>query len=355
MKITDISFQVMNFPFVKPFRVAFTELAGMETCIVKVETDAGVTGYGEAAPLAFVTGDNLDTIVAVGNAMKPVLIGADPLAVGRIHVLMDGLYAGNTAVKAGIDIACYDIAAKSAGVPLYRYLGGDRTQIETDVTVGIQSPEDMAAEAAEWKEKGFRILKIKLGEDPVQDEKRIAAVRKAAGGDCALRVDANQGWTVKEAVRMSSVLERYGVDLLEQPVAAWDIGGLKEVRENSRIDVAADESCHVPQDAFRLAAERAVDVVNIKLMKCGGIYRALQINAVCEAAGIRCMIGCMGESPLANAAAMHLAAAAYNIRDIDLDSDVILKHENMRAGFVRDGGILTLTDDPGIGFAMEGI
>ncbi|MGN1388294.1 MAG: enolase C-terminal domain-like protein, partial [Bulleidia sp.] len=126
------------------------------------------------------------------------------------------------------------------------------------------------------------------------------------------------------------------------------------VKEHSRIRIAADESVHLPVDALRIAEERAADVVNIKLMKCGGIFRALQINAICEAAGIACMIGCMGESPLANAAGLHLAAALDNITEIDLDSAVILKHDHMHAGYTQEGGKITLSEEPGIGFRMEG-
>lgn len=354
MKISDISFEVMHFPLQKPFHVAFGTISSMDTCIVRIRTDDGMTGWGEAAPLPYVTGDNLETILSVGNDMKRSLTGMDPRSIGTIHNIMDSLYDGNTAVKAGIDLACYDLASKKAGVPLYVYLGGSDPHLVSDVTIGIDRPDIMAAEAVSYVNCGFSILKIKLGETVKADVERIAAIRKAVGEDVILRTDANQGWCVRDAVRVASLLEQYGVDLIEQPVKAWDIEGLQEVKANSHIRIAADESVHLPQDAMRIARTGGADVVNIKLMKCGGIYRALQINAICEAAGISCMIGCMGESPLANAAGLHLAAALRNLQEIDLDSGVILKHDHMQAGYLQNGSNITLGSQPGIGFDMEG-
>ena len=150
MIITDIQFHVTSFRFEEPMKVAFATIVDMDSCIVKVITDEGIVGCGEAAPLPFVTGDNMDTVLAVGKALRDALVGMDPRAIGAIHRVMDKLYTGNGAVKAGIDIACYDIAAKAAGVPLYKYLGGDNPHIHSDVTIGIDTPERMAAKALEW-------------------------------------------------------------------------------------------------------------------------------------------------------------------------------------------------------------
>ena len=169
-----------------------------------------------------------------------------------------------------------------------------------------------------------------------------------------IRIDANQGWSVKDTVRISRVLDGLGVGLIEQPVTAHDFEGLAEIRTRSDVLIAADESCHSIYDAMRLAAMRAVDVVNIKLMKCGGIYNALKIAAICEAAGIPNMIGCMGESTLANLAGMHLAAAIDNIRDVDLDSVYLLKQEDVYGGYDHEGGRATLWDAPGIGCIVKG-
>ena len=354
MVITDIQFLVKSFRFEEPMKVAFATITDMDSCIVKVLTDEGITGYGEAAPLPFVTGDNLGTVLAVGKEMRDALLGMDPRAIGAIHRVMDRLYAGNGAVKAGIDIACYDIAARSAGVPLYKYLGGDDPHIHSDVTIGIDTPDRMAEKAQEWVGKGFDILKVKLGEDVRTDLDRMCAIHEAVSGKARLRVDANQGWSVKDTLRIGRELALLGVELIEQPVAAADFEGLREIREHSSLQIAADESCHDIRDAMRLASMRAADVINIKLMKCGGIYPAVKIAAICEAAGLSCMIGCMGESTLGNLAGMHLAAALDIIKEVDLDSVYILAQEEVRGGFDHRGGKAVLWDAPGIGCTVKG-
>ena len=354
MIITDIQFQVTSFRFEEPMKVAFATIIDMDSCIVKILTDEGLVGYGEAAPLPFVTGDNLGTVLAVGKEMREALIGMDPRAIGAIHRVMDRLYSGNGAVKAGIDIACYDIAAKAAGVPLYKYLGGDDPHIHSDVTIGIDTPERMADKAREWISKGFDILKVKLGEDILTDADRMYAIHEAIDGKARLRIDANQGWTVKDTLKVARELESLGVELIEQPVAANDFEGLKEIRDRSSLLIAADESCHSISDAMRLASMRAADIINIKLMKCGGIYPAIKIAAICEAAGLSCMIGCMGESTLGNLAGMHLAAALDIIREVDLDAVYILAQDKVHGGFDHRGGKAVLWDTPGIGCKVKG-
>lgn len=354
MIIKDIQFEVKRFRFEEPMKIAFAEIVDMETCIVKVLTDEGIIGYGEAAPFPYVTGDSLSTVISVGKDLRDGLIGMDPRAIGSIHHKMDSMYAGNTAIKAGIDIACYDIASKAAGVPLYKFLGGDDPHIHSDVTIGIDEPDRMAAAALAWVNKGFEIIKVKLGEDIETDAERIRAIRAAVGEKIRIRIDANQGWSVTDSIRISRTLDKLGVGLIEQPVPAHDFEGLAEIRRNSDVLIAADESCHSIYDASRLMKMRACDVVNIKLMKCGGIYNAIKISAICEAAGIRCMIGCMGESTLGNLAGMHFAAATENIREVDLDSVYILKQEDVYGGYDHDGGHVTLWETPGIGCKVKG-
>ena len=349
MIITDIQFHVTSFRFEEPMKVAFATIVDMDSCIVKVITDEGIVGCGE---------QNVGFIVRVAASaylkLPPQQKYAVARAIGAIHRVMDKLYTGNGAVKAGIDIACYDIAAKAAGVPLYKYLGGDNPYIHSDVTIGIDTPERMAAKALEWVGKGFDILKVKLGEDVRTDAERMYAIHEAVGSKVRLRVDANQGWTVKETLWISQKLDAIGVELIEQPVAASDFEGMREIRDRSSLLIAADESCHGIQDAMRLASMRAADVINIKLMKCGGIYPAIKIAAICEAAGLSCMIGCMGESTLGNLAGMHLAAALDIIREVDLDAIYILAQEKVRGGFDHRGGKAILWETPGIGCKVKG-
>ena len=354
MKITDIQVKKASFAFDRPFKIAFAVLYGFETMVLRIDTDEGISGYGEAGPLEYVTGDNLDSCMVIAEAFRAKLIGEDPLAIQRIHSVMNGMFHGHTAVKAAIDIACYDIAAKRANLPLYRYLGGCNPVFVSDVTVGIRSPQEMADECLDWKKKGFSILKIKLGEDIGTDLARMKAIRTAVGDEVTLRVDANQGWSVKDALKIEPSLRELGVELIEQPVRDSDYAGLKQISDRSILPVAADESCHLPEDAAKLAAMRACDAINIKLMKCGGIEPALRINAVSEANHLFCMLGCMGESVIANTAAMHLFAAMDNITKADLDITFFSHCDWITGGFTSRGGEITLTERPGIGIDVDG-
>ena len=182
----------------------------------------------------------------------------------------------------------------------------------------------------------------------------MQAIREAVGSDIILRVDANQGWSLKDTLQIEPELRKLGVELIEQPLRDTDFEGLKEIAQRSLLPIAADESCHLPEDAFRLASMRACDGMNIKLMKCGGIEKAIRINAIAEAAGMFCMLGCMGESVIANTAAMHLAAAYRNITKIDLDITFFSHCDWITGGFTSVGGRITLSDDPGIGIKVSG-
>lgn len=349
MRITDIKSKRMTFTLHEPIHVAFGVISGFDTLVYKVETDEGIVGYGEAGPLEFVTGESIETCEVVGELLKQKLLGMNPLAIAEIHKAMDRTIAGNTSVKAAFDIAMYDIAAKKMGVPLYEYLGGTDPVLTSDVTVSMNPIDKMAEDCLKWKARGFNILKIKLGEAVETDLARMTAIRKAVGDEVTLRVDANQGWNVKDTIRIEEQLRKLNIELIEQPLPADDTTGMAKVTAASQIPIAADESCHTSTDALKLIRANACDAVNIKLMKCGGIFEALKINAISEAAHQFCMIGCMGESLIANAASMHLAAARRNIRKIDLDVTFLADCDQITGGFSHEGGKCVLSDAPGLG------
>lgn len=349
MRITDIACKRMTFTLHEPVHVAFGVITGFDTLIIKVETDEGITGYGEAGPLEYVTGESIETCEVVGALLKEKLLGMDPIAIAEIHKVMDQTIAGNTSIKAAYDIAMYDIAAKRMGVPLYKYLGGTDPVLTSDVTISMNPVEKMVEDCLKWKDRGFNILKIKLGEDAESDLARMTAIRKAVGEEITLRVDANQGWNVKDSIWIEEQFRKLHIELIEQPVRDSDYEGMARITAASQIPIAADESCHTSEDALKLIRGTACDAINIKLMKCGGIYDALKINAISEAAHQYCMIGCMGESLIANTAAMHLAAARRNIRKIDLDVTFLADCDSVVGGFCHEGGKCILSDEPGIG------
>ena len=354
----DIVFQggVASNPMKKPFRIAFAVQDHSLNVLVKISTDEGLWGIGEAAPFEPVTGESAATVLKALKLFRTGLIGMDPLDVEGIHRMMDRLLSGNTSAKAAVDIALYDIKGKLMGQPLYKVLGGSVNQIVTDMTVGIDTPEAMAAEARERVEKdGFTILKIKAGINPIEDIQALTLIRQAVGPNIRLRVDANQGYTVSDAVRTLKAFEELGVEAVEQCLPSWDLDGMRFVRSKVDLKVMLDESVHTPIDAAKACKIDAADIINIKLMKCGGLYPAEKINAIAEANHVQCMVGCMLETKVAIAAGVGLVAAKQNITEADCDSFMyaVDPEMGMPGGFAVNGGVYTLSDKPGLGIDID--
>ena len=290
--------------------------------LVRVETDTGAVGYGEAPPTAVITGETLGSLhTAVEEFIAPALRGMEVEDLDAVMTKLDRCLVRNTSAKAAVDMALYDLFAQSCGKPLYKVLGGARNTIETDLTISVNPVPVMVADAKAAMEEGFKVLKIKVGKEGLADIPRLKAIREAVGPEVSLRVDANQGWTAKQAVRIITALEEAGVDpeLVEQPVPAHDIDGLEYITRRVATPILADESVFSPADAFHILQRHAADMINIKLMKTGGIWQALKICSAAEVYGVECMMGCMLESKLAVSAAAHLAAARSVITRIDLD------------------------------------
>jgi len=360
MKITDIRYKVITATRKVKFVIALTSGAAdaesmTEDCLfVRVDTDEGISGYGEASPFKPVTGNSIPDIVQFLKDVKPLLVGLDPICIERLHAVLGRAVIGKTSGKAALDMALYDIAGKAANLPLYKLLGGDSDTVNSDITIGIDSPDTMAEYARQYTSQGFGILKVKTGVDPVKDLEAVGKIRAAAGPAVSIRLDANQGWSKKQAVATMRKMEEFDVDEIEQPLPWWDLEGLHHVREHITQDLMLDETVHSPQDAARAIAAGAGDIVNIKLMKSGGIYPALQINAVAQASGLPCMVGCMDESRVAIAAGAALAAAKRNISYADLDSHNLLEEiPGVSGGFIQIGGRITLLDKPGLGLDIE--
>ena len=351
MKITEIRTYKMQVPLVRPFRIALGLITHAVSCLVEIETDEGITGYGEGSPGPLITGENLEGTVATIERIKEKLIGMDPCDMEAIWTVMNRAVAYDGSAKAAIDLACHDILGKKTGLPLYKVLGGLSNEIETDMTVGIDDPEVMAQRAREHVEAGFNVIKTKVGVDFATDLARVRAIREAVGDKAKIRLDANQGWKAKEAVELISRLNEYDIELVEQPVPRFDFEGLKYVTANSSVPIMADESCWDSKDALHLVSHRAVDLINIKLMKCGGLYEAKKITAIAEAAGVEVMLGCMAEeSGIGITAAASLGAALKNITRADLDATFSLKELPFEGGLtVKDTRHLILSDDPGLG------
>ena len=351
MKITDIKTHIMQVPLVRPFRISLGVITHAVSCLVEMETDAGITGYGEGSPGPLITGENLGGTIESIRVLREKLIGMDPRDIEGVYTVMNRSIAYAGAAKAAIDIACHDIIGKACGMPLYKVLGGLSTSIETDMTVGIDEPKVMAARAKAHVEAGFNVIKTKVGAGIADDLARVKAIREAVGGDVKIRLDANQGWHAKEAVALLDRLNEYDIELVEQPVPRYDFEGLKYVTAHSSVPVMADESCWDSKDALKLVSERAVDYINIKLMKCGGLYEAKKIVNIAEAAGVEVMLGCMAEeSGIAINAAAALGAALKNITRADLDASFSLSQLPYEGGFtIENTRNLILSEEPGLG------
>lgn len=352
MKIAEIEVGEIFVPLVTPFKTALRTVEAIEDIVVKITADTGETGYGEAPPTAVITGDTKGSILcAVRDYIRPALLGMEIENIDGIMQKLHSCIQKNSSAKACVDMAVYDLFGKRCGAPLYRLLGGYRRELETDLTISVNPVDEMVRDSLEAVKRGFRILKIKVGKEGEKDIARIAAIRDAVGKDVKIRVDANQGWTAKEAVRILSIMEREGlaIELCEQPVKAHDIDGLRAVTKAVSTPILADESVFSAGDALEILRTRAADLINIKLMKTGGIYNALKICAIAETFGVECMMGCMLESKLAVSAAAHLAAAKGIITRADLDGPSLCKTDPFEGGPDFLENRIVMNDLPGIG------
>jgi len=353
MKITDIKLGYISVPLKKPFKTALRTVNSIEDIIVKIETDTGNVGYGEAPPTGVITGDTTKSIIgAIENHIKKHLIGMYIENIEEIMLRIDKSIIGNTSAKAAVDIAIYDLFGQLYNAPVYKLLGGYRKELITDITISVNDPEEMARDSIEAVKLGYKTLKIKVGKDSSLDIKRIKAIREAVGYEVDLRIDANQGWNPKEAIHILRRMEDedLNIELVEQPVPAYDLEGLKLVTDNISIPVLADESVFSPRDAMKIIQMRAADLINIKLMKTGGIHNALKICSIAEIYGVECMIGAMLEAKISVTAAAHLAAAKSVITKIDLDGPLLCSEDPVCGGAVFEDNKITLNNEPGFGF-----
>ncbi|MGN1402244.1 MAG: dipeptide epimerase [Bacillus sp. (in: firmicutes)] len=355
MIIQTIETERLAVPLTKPFKTALRTVAKAESIVVKITCDNGVVGYGEAPPTHVITGESLPGIeAAIHGIFKPLITGSDLLSHEAVFQNLHSSMERNTSAKAAIDIAIYDCLSRHAGLPLYRYLGGFREELETDFTVSVNGKEEMGQDAVRYTDSGFRILKVKLGKDSLENNMaRLVAIREAVGPAIIIRIDANQAWSPKEAVNAIRKMEDLSLDieLVEQPVAKEDIEGLKAVTDSVDTLIMADESVFSPQDAFKILQTRSADLINIKLMKSGGIRKALLINQLAESCGVECMVGSMIESRLGITAAAHLAASQKNITRYDFDAPLMLKDDPIIGGVLYRGANLYFDNQPGLGIS----
>ena len=353
MKITHVEAWKVEMRLGEPYRIAYETIESTVNVFMRLETNDGLVGFGCSAPDLQVTGETADGVMrAVKDVIRPSILSRDPLRRYRLLLRLKRQLGNQPAALALVDIALNDLLGRAAGIPLYKLLGGYRDRMKTSVTIGILPVDDTVARAKQWIKKGFRILKIKGGCDVEADIERVMKVREAAGPKIELRFDANQGYTLNDTVHFCEATRAAKLELIEQPTPKSDLESLGSATSRVTIPVMADESVTSLLDAFRLAKHDLVDMVNIKLMKVGGINEALRINDVARAAKLEAMVGCMDEAAFAIAAGLHFALARPNVAYADLDGHIDLVGDPTAGAVSIRDGFLYPTNRPGIGFDL---
>jgi L-Ala-D/L-Glu epimerase len=352
MPIVEIRTHQVSVPLRTPFVTALRRVDKADSVLVEVRDEDGRSGWGEGTQTWKITGDAGPAITAaLSGPLREAVLGKDPDDLEELTRAVASAVVGNTSAKAALDCALHDLAAQRLGVPLARLLGGTALRVPTDVTLAVAETAQMADAAAHRRAEGFTILKVKVGEPGADEVKRLAEIRRAAGAGTVLRLDANQGWSPKQAVRLIRAIEDAGLDieLIEQPVRAGDLDGLAWVTDHVTTPVLADESIWSPADLLRLVDRRAADLVNVKLAKCGGLRAARHLLAIAEAAGVGVIFSSMLESHVGTAAAASLAAAARTPLTADLDAAWWLARSPVQGGMAYDSATIVLPGSPGLG------
>ena len=355
MKIIEAEAISIDIPIIAPLRVSGgVNLDFSKDIIVKITDEKGNTGYGEGAPRIRITGETRKECLSfLNDELFPNLKGEE-ISIGNISSILDE-FPGHYAAKAPVDMAVYDIMSRSMGVPLYRFLGGAvRKELPVARSVSLDIPEVMKKEAQDIISEGIHRIKLKVGVDRDQDIETVRTVREVIGKDIDINIDANQGWQVGEAIDMLRELEPYGILFCEQPVQKDDIDGLKEIREKTGVKIMADESAYSPEKVLELVSKRAVDCVNIKLEKCGGITPAVKISSICSAGGIPCQLGDAVTGGLNTAAGIHFACSNANVQYFEFGCGPFMRVRDFTdVGRYYSEGVIRIINEKGVGINMD--
>ncbi|MFQ5571355.1 MAG: mandelate racemase/muconate lactonizing enzyme family protein [Rhodothermales bacterium] len=355
MKIIRVETWEERLPLTRPYTIATKTVSDVALYFARVVTDQGLVGMGSGAPTEDLTGESPEACeAALAEAGPAWLEGRDARHLGVLTRVLKRHLRATPAARAALDMALYDLMGQYLGVPLVDFLGRCHDALPTSITIGIKSTDEALTEADEYLGRGFRCLKVKLGHHLDEDLERLHKLREHVGNDVLIRVDANQGYTVEETLRFEPMIGALNLEFVEQPLPASAVAEMRQLPSSLRSRIAADESLHREEDALALARDPvACGIYNIKLMKCGGITSALAIASLADAARLKLMWGCMDESVVSIAAALHTAYACPATRYLDLDGSFDLSRDLATGGFILDNGYLRIPEAPGLGIHVE--
>ncbi len=319
IRITGMFIEPVNIKLDEPFHISLGVMTHINNALVTIVLENGIEGYGEAAPIIQINGENQETILGTLNSCKEFIVGQDINNYRSIAYTLKSSFWAQSAARCAIEMALLDAYTKALDIPLYRFLGGTENRIETDYTISIVPAEEAKKQAINLAAEGFRVIKTKVGVNLTDDLDRVLAIRDGAP-DCGILIDANQGYSPKTALRFINEVLKHGIHpvLFEQPVLKTDLAGMKFVRDNTEVMIGADESVFTAADAIEVVRTGCADVINIKLMK-SCIIESLDIAAIARSANLKLMIGCMVETNLGLACAVHFTAGVGGFDFIDLD------------------------------------
>ncbi|MBN1785814.1 MAG: dipeptide epimerase [Candidatus Methanofastidiosa archaeon] len=349
MKIEEIEFVYKKIPLERSFATATGGVSNSSSFFVRISTDEGIVGYGCGYPTSG-TGEDVKSATYFSNLFKQDIFGMNPIRIESINSVMDSITYGNPAVKFAFNTALWDIFGKAHDSPLYMLLGYNRPKIPTSITIGLNDRDTMLKEARYWHKKGFSHLKVKLGADADAGLDVLSSIRAELGPDVNIRADANGSLALNDARRLVGVAKDLDIEFLEQPVS--DEGGMVELTETSPIRIMADELIGDKYHLPRLLGKRAFHLANIKLNRFGGITNALRMIDCCELFEVPCMLGCMSENAISISASLHLALAHTNVKYVDLDTFLFLKHQPAKGLNIKKG-IMRPSSSPGLGLEVD--
>ena len=351
MKIVSTRIWPITMALSEPYTIAYEDVSTVTNIILCVNTDAGITGVGCAAPGPLVTGETAETVLDhCRRVVEPLLHGADPLRRASVRSQLKDALPGAPATLAMVDMALMDLLGKRAGLPVYEILGGYRNRFITSVTIGIMPELDTVRRARDLVSQGFRALKIKGGRDIDEDIHRVSKVREAVGLGIEIRFDANEGYDEAAALRFAAAADKLGVSVIEQPTSRLASEPLARIAQLSQVPIMADESFLDMRDAIALARDNAADMINIKLMKVGGITPAVHLMGLAAALGMGVMVGCMDEAAVSISAGLHVALSHPIVRFADLDGHLDLIGDPSAAALTLSDGYLYPSRLPGFGW-----